>query len=164
MIYDFTIKETSKTVVPVRAKNPDEAQKIFTTWYEKHDGDPTDSTITDLLDNGYEGREIIRSVGMSEEKYPIHAVMLPEESPTPVEPRYTLHIRFADGSKPVTLTDRTLQQIGQELSAWGEKYYLFPDAGEGWLMCKKNEKETADSSFWIYAALKDKEETWFEME
>lgn len=164
MIYDFTIKESSKAVVPVKAANPDEAQRIFTEWYEKHDADPTDSTITDLLDNGWDGREIIRSVGKSEKNYPIHAIMLPEEQDKPVEPTYELHIRFADGSKPVTLTKRTLRQIGQELSAWGDKYYLFPDAGEGWLMCKKNEKETADSCFWIYAVLKDKEETWFEME
>ena len=56
MIYFFTITETSKAAIPVRAKNPDEAQRIFTEWYKKHDESPMDTTITELLDNGYDGR------------------------------------------------------------------------------------------------------------
>ena len=163
MIYEFTIEEKSKTVIPVRANTPDEAQKIFNAWYEKHDNDPTDSTVADLLDNGYDGRTFIRSEGISEIGYPMGAVMLPEESPTPKEPLYDLHIRFADGSKSIALKDRTLQQIGMELSAWGEKYYLFPDGNDGELVYSPLFKFD-HQTFNVYAALKDKSETWFEME
>lgn len=169
MIYEFKIEEKSTATIPVRADNPDEAQKIFNEWYEKHENDPTDSTITDLLDNGYDGRTFTRSEGIDEANYLSGAVMLPEEQPTPEEPRYILHIRFGDGSKPIELI-RTLQQIGMELLAFGEKYYLFPDPNASNILttfatydahkCKTIKTE----HFWIYAVLKDKEETWFEME
>ena len=155
MIFDFTIKETSKTTISVRADTPDDAQKLFMKWYDKHTDDPTDTTIDDLLDDGYDGREIIRSVGKTEDHYPVGAIMLPEESNTPVEPKYTLHIRFADGSDPLSLNNRTLAQIGMELVSWGDKYYLFPE---------ENSDFAKESTIAIYAVLKDKEETWFEME
>lgn len=170
MIYEFKIEEKSTTTIPVRADNPDKAQKIFNEWYEKHENDPTDSTITDLLDNGYDGRSFTRSAGIDETNYPAGAVMLPEESPMPKEQEYILHIRFSDGSEPITRMNCTLQRIGMELSAWGEKYYLYPDPNASNMLTTFATYDVLKCEtvriehFWIYAVLKDKEETWFEME
>ena len=167
MIYEFKITEVSRAVVPVRADTPDEAQKIFTEWYQKHEEDPQDSLINDLLDNGYDGRKFERSTGFNEKEYDnkYSTIMLPEEKPVPQEPTFHLHIRFADGSEPVDYPHKTLKEIGQELYAWGDKYHLFPNAGPDASGCLLTEaSKDIESCFWIYAVLKDKPETWYEFE
>lgn len=154
MIYEFTIEELKRAVIPVRAKSPDEAQKIFDQWYHQHtDKEPQDSTILDLLDNGYEGRGLHRSAGIPEDEYNCGNVMLPEEKDEPEEPCYKMHIRFADGSQSFLAEDQTLVDISRIISDFGQKYYLFPD---GDLMSNSNRY------FWLYAVLKDKPETWYE--
>ena len=159
MIYEFTIKELKKTVIPVRADSPDEAQKTFDQWYHKHaDQEPQDSTILDLLDNGYEGRSLHRSAGIPEKEYDYGKVMLPEEKDTPEEPLYSLHIRFADGSQPYNIGNQKLSDISGLISSYSQKYYLFPDAGDGDLMTQTS----SIRYFWLYAVLKDKSETWYE--
>lgn len=170
MIYEFTIKESSKTVIPVRANNPDKAQKIFSEWYDEHDGDPMDTTIPELLGNGYDGRVITRSAGIPEELWNAriteYSVILPEERPKPQEPKYSMHIRFADGRESEDICGKTLREIGMELASLGDKYHLFPDAGDEYgLVTNLVRKHDGDSvqTFWIYAVLKDQEETWCEI-
>ena len=119
------------------------------------------------MDNGYDGRTFTRSAAIEEFGYPKHAIMLPEESPTPIEIKYDFYIRFADGSNPIKLSERTLQQIGMELSAWGDKYYLYPDPENGNVihdLIWDKDNKSMPPSVRVYAVLKDKEETWFEME
>lgn len=158
MIYEFTIKELKKTVIPVRADSPDDAQKIFDKWYHKHtDGEPQDSTILDLLDNGYEGRSLHRSAGIPENEYDYGNVMLPEENVVPEEPLYGLRIRFAEGAQ-YKADNQSLASIAGLISSYSQKYYLFPDAGRGGLMSYSNRY------FWLYAVLKDQPETWYEFE
>lgn len=153
------IKELKKTVVPVRADNPDDAQKIFDQWYHKHtDAEPQDSTILDLLDNGYEGREISRSAGIPEDEYDGGNVMLPEEGMIPEEPLYGLRIRFADGSQPYNAQNLSLATVAGLISSYSQKYFLFPDGGDG-----GNRLMIGYSRyFWLYAVLKDQPETWYE--
>lgn len=163
MIYEFKIKEIFQTIIPVKADSPDEAQKIFDKWYEKHDGSPADSTIQDLLDNGYDGREITRSVGIKEDEYD-GDIMLPEEKPKPKEPVYDLYVRFADGTKQFIAHRITLAEYGGYLRDFGAKYHLFPDTKEPVIGILDPEDPAYKGAFSIYAVLKDKEETWYEME
>ena len=159
MIYEFTIKELKKTVIPVRADTPDAAQNIFDKWYRKHaNEEPQDSTILDLLDNGYEGRSLHRSAGIPEDKYGDGNVMLPEEKDVPEEPLYGLRIRFADGSQPYNVQNQSLADVAGLISSYSQKYYLFPDAEDGHLMIGYQRY------FWLYAVLKDKPETWYEFD
>ena len=158
MVYEFKIEEISSTVVPVRADSPDEAQKIFDTWYKKHTEDGSDTTVYDLIDNGYQGRHITRSVGRPDCMYSPDDIMLPEESDQPYEPTYSLHIRFSDGSRDIYKKDLTLGQVGRELTIYGSgKYMLLPDA-----MNNRIFSEDAERNIWIRAVLKDEEETWIE--
>ncbi len=165
MIYEFTIEEKCKAIIPVKADTPDEAQKIFDDWYAKHDNESGDSTITDLLDNGYESRLFTRSIGIDEDVYfkmnePLgfgnRSYMLPEEKPTPDHNYYSMYVRFADGRRTEHFTEKTLQQIGRLLDSLGDKYHLISDYS--------NQDPKIHNCFWIYAVLKDKEEQWLEIE
>ena len=167
MIYTFTIRETKKVDIPVRANTPDEAQKIFTQWYQKHSaGEPKDTTIYDLLDNGYEGRDITRSPGIPESDWGSDKVMLPEEGSKPEEPLYNLQVRFADGSELATYKDQTLGSIGTILSSLSDKYYLFPDTSDYDPITGPGYNEPCgyrvNPFFNVYAVLKDEEETWYD--
>lgn len=156
MIYNFEIKEIKKTNISVKANNPSEAQKIFSQWYEKHTAEePQDTTIYDLLDNGYEGREITRSPGIPESDWDGDKVMLPEENDEPEEPLYNLHVRFADGSASVCYRNQLLSSIGTMFASFGGKYYLIPDP--------EKEALVVERDFYVYAVLKDEEETWYEL-
>lgn len=162
MIYPFTITETNKTTIPVRANSADEAQKIFWSWYEKHENDPEDDLIDTLLENGFDGRKFERFPGKidEEEYFAMHklnpfasGIVLPEEKNEPEEPKFDMHIRFADGSEAWTCIDRTLGEIGLKMAELSSKYYLYPD-------------DTVNSGrnhdFWLYAVLKDEKETWYQ--
>lgn len=166
MVYEFTIEEPRKITIPVTAKNPDMAQKIFQEWYEKHTNDPDDTLIDEMLDNAYDGRKIHRSNGVDAnaywriydyDKYP---VKLPEEADTPQPPKYHLHVRFADGNRAIDYPEIDIYGISIELSNLGMKYYLYPDPVPAYIdfYQKENEKEIIK----IYAILKDKEETYYE--
>ena len=156
MVYEFTIEEPRKIRIPVTAKNPDMAQKIFQKWYEKHTNDPNDTLIDEMLDNAYDGRKIRRSEGVDANAYWTiydyhdYPVKLPEEADMPQPPKYHLHIRFADGNRAIDYPEIDIYGISIELSNLGMKYYLFPDPVP--------EKEIIK----IYAVLKDKEETYYE--
>ncbi len=167
MVYKFTIKEIKRTDIPVRADTPDEAQKIFSQWYEKHTaGEPKDTVIYDLLDNGYEGREITRSPGIPESDWGIDKVMLPEEGSKPEEPLYNLQVRFADGSELKTYKDMTLGSIGVILSSLSHKYYLLSDTNDYDPITGPTYNEARgykiNPFFNVYAVLKDEEETWYD--
>ncbi len=164
MVYEFTIEEPRKITIPVTAKNPDMAQKIFQEWYEKHTNDPNDTLIDEMLDNAYDGRKIRRSNGVDEnaywtiygyDKYP---VKLPEESNTPQPPKYHLHIRFADGSRAIDYPEIDIYGISIQLSNLGIKYYLFPDHP----ILSYCDYYSNNEMIKIYAVLKDKEETYYE--
>lgn len=156
MIFNFEIKEIKRTNISVKANNPSEAQKIFSQWYEKHTAEePQDTTIYDLLDNGYEGREITRSPGIPESDWH-DKVMLPEESDEPEEPLYDLHVRFADGSASVCYGNQLLSSIGTIFASLGGKYYLIPDPEKRGLVVGED--------FYVYAVLKDAKETWYELD
>ena len=157
MVYEFTIEEISKVVVPVRADNADQAQRIFDKWYKEHGDGGSDTTVYDLLDNGYQGRRISRSIGQPEYLYSPDDIMLPEEADEPQEPRYELFIRFADGTEEVHHSGLTLAHVGIELASYGDKYHLFPDA-----MNHRIFAEDAEKNIMIYAVLKDQKETWIE--
>ena len=150
MIYEFKITEVRTATVAVKAQNSDEAQKIFTEWYEKHEDDPV---IDEMLENGYDGRKFERSVGYCEESYDREkaSIFLPEEQNTPQEQKMYLHIRFADGSKPITFWDKTFREIGLYLTQFSDKYYLRTDE------CF-NEPE---GGLCLYAVLKEQPETWY---
>lgn len=160
MIYCFTINELRKAKVNVRTENPDEAQKIFSKWYDKHNDDPLDSTIDEMLEDGYEGRKIIRSIGLTEDVYskfdPLwkNCLMLPEEADEPQEPKIYFHVRFADGSEPIEYKEMTLANIGIQLANLGNKYYLYPDSNIMYPI--------SPEAMYFYAALKDQEETYYE--
>jgi len=165
MIYEFTIEEKAKAVIPVRADSPDEAQKIFDEWYNRHDCAPMDSTITDLLDNGYESRLFTRSHGIDEDIYwkmnegtalANRSTLLPEEQSNPNHNYYSMYVRFADGRKSEHFTEKTLPQIGRLLDSLGEKYILTSDLS--------TQDQKVQNCFWVHASLKDQEEQWLEIE
>lgn len=151
MVYEFKITEMRTATVAVKAANSSEAQKIFTDWYEKHEDD---SLIDELMENGYEGRKFERSAAVSSDNLYDRdkaSVILPEEDATPPEQRLYLHIRFADGSEPVTFRNKTFREIGLYLTQFSEKYHLrtdydyFPSA----------------TGIYLYAALKEQPEVWY---
>lgn len=162
MVYEFSIEEPRKVIIPVTAKNPDMAQKIFQEWYEKHTEDPMDTTIDEMLENAYDGRTIRRSEGMDANDYwRIHSyyecpMQLPEEADEPQPPKYHLHIRFADGGRSVDYPEIDINCIATILSNFGMKYYLYPDT-DAFPIGIRGEKMIN-----IYAALKDQEETYYE--
>lgn len=164
MVYEFTIEEPRKIRIPVTAKNPDMAQKIFQEWYEKHTNDPDDTLIDEMLDNAYGGRIIHRSEGMDTNSYwKIYnydkcPVKLPEESNIPQPPKYHLHIRFADGNKSIDYPEIDIYGISIQLSNLGMKYYLFPDHP----ILSYCDGFSNNEMIKIYAVLKDKEETYYE--
>ena len=155
MIYEFKITELSSATIPVRANNPDEAQKIFDDWYRKHEDDLNDGLVAEMLENGYEGRKFERSAGIREENY-IHEVLLPEEEKAPPENFMMLNIRFADGRERYTITNTTMARIVETLAELSKKYYLYPDPQLRYWM--------SENSMNVYAVLKDEEETWFEFD
>lgn len=159
MVYEFSIEEPRKVIIPVTAKNPDMAQKIFQEWYEKHSDD---EMIDEMLENAYDGRTIHRSEGMNANDYwgihiynefPVH---LPEEAEEPQPPKYHLHVRFADGARSVDYSEIDIYGISMQLANLGMRYYLYPDT-DAFPVGIKGEKMVN-----IYAALKDKEETYYE--
>ncbi len=151
MIYEFKFTEVRTATVAVKAHNSDEAQKIFTEWYEKPDNN---SEIDEMLENGYDGRKFERSVGYSEESYDREkaSIFLPEEQSTPQEQKLYLHIRFADGSEPITFWDKTFRVIVLYLTQFSDKYYLRMD----------NEYfNELGGGLYLYAILKEQPETWY---
>lgn len=154
MIYEFKIEEKSSTTISVRAQNPDEAQKIFDAWYQKHEVELDDALVAELLDNGYEGRTFKRSVGMDEESYYPKPVMLPEESAVPQENIMNLQIRFADGSEDYQIRKISFGEIASILNHFERHYHLFPDPEKAYWKSK--------TDMYIYAVLKDTGETWKE--
>lgn len=150
MIYEFKITEVRTATVAVRADNANDGHKIFTEWYEKHDDD---SVIDEMMENGYEGRKFERSAAISEELYDRRnaSVILPEENTTPPEQKILLHIRFADGSNPVTFRNKTFREIGLYLTQFSDKYYLQTDY----------EFFPSATGIYLYAVLKEQPETWY---
>ena len=166
MIYEFKITETSSVRIPVRADNPDEAQKIFDEWYHKHEDELNDGYVGELLDNGYDGRKFTRDTGIDANTYfrmyPLTSfpVMLPEEAPKPVEPKFDMHVRFADGSNTWTCVNRTLGEIGMKLAELSSKYILYSDPDK----FNASVPDAIPKIFYIYAVLKDEGETWYEFD
>ena len=156
MIYEFRITEMSSAVISVRAKTPDEAQKIFDDWYRKHEDELNDGLIAEMLDNGYDGRKFERSAGIDEKTYIHQGVLLPEEENAPPENFMAIFIRFADGQEPYTVTNTTMSHIGELIAEFSKKYYLYPDPQFRYWM--------AENAMHIYAVLKDEEETWYEFD
>lgn len=161
MIYEFLISENKTAKVNVRANTVSEAQKIFQEWYDKHMSDSKDTLIKDMLDNGYEGLTITRLEGVPDSEFDPRDILLPEEKSEPEEPTYNMSVRFADGSDTMILKDIPLGEVGRHLLILSDKYYLFQD---------DNYSERAlfndplGKNIWLYAVLKDKSETWHDLE
>lgn len=165
MIYEFTVEEISKTVIPIKSDNPDEAQRIFDTWYKDQDNDSGGSVIAELLENGCKSRVFTRSAGIDEDEYlkmnesmrfGDRHYMLPEEKPLPDHNYYSMYVRFADGRKTEHFTEKTIQQLGRLLDSLGDKYCLISDYS--------HQDPNIQNCFWFYAILKDQEEQWIEIE
>ena len=157
MVYDFIIKEEKKTTVPVRANNPEEADRIFDEWYDRHQADSKDTTISDLLDNGYEGITVTRCEGKEESLYNPEDIMLPEEESSPCEKKYSLEVTFADrGGQLYAYPSMTLGEIGCKLADLSQVYYLFPNAGadKRLMVEKRNDPVYLEDSFCVRAVPK----------
>lgn len=132
MVFDFILKETRKTTIPVRANTRREADVIFDEWYGKHISDPKDLTIYDLLDEGDQGIEIIRCTGKDDALYNPEDIKLPEEKSEPPEPLYDMYITFADkpGSLPVFKPDMPIADVTSLIFNYATSGYLvYPNGG-----------------------------------
>lgn len=159
MIYEFTMTETKKSTVPVRAYDYQEAEDIFCRWYKKHTEDPTDTTVYDMLDDGAEGIVISSNTGRPEEDYAPGDILLPEESPDPAEPLYNLLIfTVSVYVRTFAFYNLTLQQIGAKMDYYGAKYFLYPADPNELIhkdLAQVPNRYAKNPTFWIRAVPKD---------
>lgn len=127
MIYEFEIKETSRAIVPVRADSLGEAHKIFNEWYDKHNENPVDETIDELLANGYDGRAIFIIRTDKEDNYPIQNIMLPEEKSQPEVAKCSIQIRFADQDYIWKFENLSPEDWANKVLELSNDYYLMND-------------------------------------
>lgn len=122
-IYEFTIKETSKATIPVRAESKQAAWKIFNDWYE--DGIGREETeIRDLLDEGYEGCEVRVGLPKVELSYPPEDIYLPKEKDQPTDQLWSMHISFEDGSSPWILYNVSFGRVIEEYQRWSKQFLM----------------------------------------